>query len=669
MIKRISITAIGLITTVAVLFAGTPITNLILKGNMDAGAFRITNLGAPSASADAATKGYTDTGLAGRVSLTGSYSDPAWLTSLGWTKLTGKPTTLSGFGITDAQPLDGDLTSIAALSTTTFGRSLLTQADAPAVRSLIGLGGAALLNVGTTTGTVAAGDDSRIVNAVQTSGSYSNPTWISSLAWSKVTGVPSASTSTAGVVQIATLTDAQTGSDSAKALVSSVLSAWWTWIKTQAHTWAGTLIFTGGISTQSASEGLAEIKAINTADVATGIKLQTGGTSGPAWHIRKAASGESHGLQFNYWNGTSWQNNLMLLTTSGNFSNSGNFTAGDSASDLFQVFPANPTAQNAYTWPSWPGTSGSPSSTTLTTRDAVRNDILDPNFFAEREEFGSGGSTTGTIGKLGWNLNGSGGIENAGGISSLGGGIHLRTTQNTITSSLSILSISLGGAASFTGAGYLSNAPGTDIRMVSVVKAPSSSIAWSVCAGRDGLPASFTKITPPTTAGVRYIPYSQSAWAATTAKVVGNSVRPTTSNGLKYICTTAGATGSSEPTWPTTIGGTVTDGTVTWTCAGADGNASGFIEFFVTGANAETTIATALSSIVGTDAGTKTIRIRFSAMNLVYFSVNGESEQSIAMPGTAFPIHPSFNTRNDGAVTYPDFDIYMWACKATGVNY
>jgi Repeat of unknown function (DUF5907) len=38
------------------------------------------------------------------------------------------------------QPLDADLTAIAALSTTTFGRSLLTQADAAATRTTIGLG-------------------------------------------------------------------------------------------------------------------------------------------------------------------------------------------------------------------------------------------------------------------------------------------------------------------------------------------------------------------------------------------------------------------------------------------------------------------------------------------------------------------------------------------------
>ena len=38
------------------------------------------------------------------------------------------------------QPLDADLTSIAALTTTTYGRSLLTQADASATRSTLGLG-------------------------------------------------------------------------------------------------------------------------------------------------------------------------------------------------------------------------------------------------------------------------------------------------------------------------------------------------------------------------------------------------------------------------------------------------------------------------------------------------------------------------------------------------
>jgi len=40
----------------------------------------------------------------------------------------------------DAQPIDADLTAIAALTTTTYGRSLLTQADAAATRTTLGLG-------------------------------------------------------------------------------------------------------------------------------------------------------------------------------------------------------------------------------------------------------------------------------------------------------------------------------------------------------------------------------------------------------------------------------------------------------------------------------------------------------------------------------------------------
>lgn len=57
-----------------------------------------------------------------------------------WSDVASTPTTLSGYGITDAQPLDADLTAIAALTTTSFGRGLLDDADATAARTTLGLG-------------------------------------------------------------------------------------------------------------------------------------------------------------------------------------------------------------------------------------------------------------------------------------------------------------------------------------------------------------------------------------------------------------------------------------------------------------------------------------------------------------------------------------------------
>lgn len=65
-------------------------------------------------------------------------------------------------------------------------------------------------------------------------------------------------------------------------------------------------------------------------------------------------------------------------------------------------------------------------------------------------------------------------------------------------------------------------------------------------------------------------------WTAATAVVAqsgttpGTTVTPTTHNGYYYRCTTGGTThATTQPTWPTTIGNTVSDGTAVWTCEGA----------------------------------------------------------------------------------------------------
>lgn len=49
------------------------------------------------------------------------------------------------------------------------------------------------------------------------------------------------------------------------------------------------------------------------------------------------------------------------------------------------------------------------------------------------------------------------------------------------------------------------------------------------------------------------------AWKASTAYIVNQSVPPTKPNGHKYVCIIAGTSGATEPTWPTS--GTVEDGT------------------------------------------------------------------------------------------------------------
>jgi hypothetical protein len=91
--------------------------------------------------ATGATANSSDATLLARANHTGTQA---------WSTITSTPTTLAGYGISDSitaaaaaaayQPLDSDLTSIAALTTTSFGRSLLTQADAAATRTTIGAG-------------------------------------------------------------------------------------------------------------------------------------------------------------------------------------------------------------------------------------------------------------------------------------------------------------------------------------------------------------------------------------------------------------------------------------------------------------------------------------------------------------------------------------------------
>jgi len=126
------------------------------------------------------------------VALAGGYSDPSWITSLAWSKISGTPTTLSGYGITDG------LASATAAST--YVALAGSYADPAWITSLAWskISGAptTLSGYGITDGLTSATAASTYVALA---GSYADPTWITSLAWSKISGAPSLVTTFLGL--------------------------------------------------------------------------------------------------------------------------------------------------------------------------------------------------------------------------------------------------------------------------------------------------------------------------------------------------------------------------------------------------------------------------------------------------------------------------------------
>jgi hypothetical protein len=76
-------------------------------------------------------------------------------------------------------------------------------------------------------------------------------------------------------------------------------------------------------------------------------------------------------------------------------------------------------------------------------------------------------------------------------------------------------------------------------------------------------------------------------WLPNEQFTLNEYARPNTPTGFSYQATTAGTSGAREPRWPTTLGATVNDGSVVWTCTAAGVN--GFNALSAPGAVSEPT--------------------------------------------------------------------------------
>jgi hypothetical protein len=64
--------------------------------------------------------------------------------------------------------------------------------------------------------------------------------------------------------------------------------------------------------------------------------------------------------------------------------------------------------------------------------------------------------------------------------------------------------------------------------------------------------------------GFNYTDFLTNRWESGTIYAAGERIRPLTATGFQYS-SSGGQSASEEPSWPTTLGGTVTDGSITWT--------------------------------------------------------------------------------------------------------
>ena len=136
---------------------------------------------------------YTAALVTNAVDQSQSYSNPPWISSLPWSKISGAPAIL-----TDPTTTKGDLivgTPAARLAVGPNGYVLTADSTQTLGVKWAAAAAGGVTSVFTRTGAVVAvsGDytAAQVTNAVDSTQTYSNPAWITTLAWAKITGAPS----------------------------------------------------------------------------------------------------------------------------------------------------------------------------------------------------------------------------------------------------------------------------------------------------------------------------------------------------------------------------------------------------------------------------------------------------------------------------------------------
>lgn len=107
---------------------------------------------------------------------------------------------------------------------------------------------------------------------------------------------------------------------------------------------------------------------------------------------------------------------------------------------------------------------------------------------------------------------------------------------------------------------------------------------------RDANYSGDVQVEASTTLGSIQVGFTPAKVARNTEYGVGQKVVPIALNGFVYEATVAGTThATNQPTWPTTIGGTVTDGTVTWRAETDDSSVANIYVFIEAAVTAELT--------------------------------------------------------------------------------